>query len=471
MIEYISKNEGKTLEFKKDLSNPQKILETIIAFANTSGGTIVIGIEDKTKNLIGITDILNEEERLSNIIFDSILPHIFPEIEIRNFENREFLVVKVFPGERKPYYLKAKGTSQGTYIRLGSSNRKADKNFIEQLKIYSRNLSYDELCCYEMNYLDIDFIAIKNDFKKNNKTITNVTLKNLSIIKEENGKQFGTIAGFLMYSSKQKEISDSFPVKCIKFKGKDRTSIIIDQVEYAGNFINILEYTMKFIKNWTKLSSKIEGLKRIDIPEYPEEILRELIVNMLVHSDYSIKGINISIAIFDDRIEFNNPGMLPFGLRIEDLFHNVSRIRNKVIARIFKELNLIEQWGTGIQKITKWATSNNKIFPKFEELGTFFRATIYNTSYDNKKEKQKKMDDDQKIIIDYLQQNKSITTDKATRLIGKTKRTVRLKLKKLVDTNILIEIKKNDTDPLKHYILYPKKIINLKDKIMSLPFV
>jgi len=465
MVEFISQNEGKTLEFKRDLSNPKRILETTIAFANTSGGTIIIGIEDKTKNLIGVIDILNEEERLSNIIFDSILPHIFPEIEIRNFNDKEFLIVRVFPGERKPYYLKTKGILDGVYIRLGSSNRKADENFIEQLKLHSRNLSYDELCCYEMNYRDIDFIAIKNDFKKNNKTITKESLKNLSILKDEKGKLFGTIGGFLLYSSKQIEISNAFPVKCIKFKGKNRTSLIIDQTEYSGYFTNILEYTMKFIKNWTKLSSKIEGIKRIDIPEYPEEILRELVVNMLVHSDYSIKGMNISVAIFDDRIEFTNPGMLPFGLRPEDLFHNVSRIRNKVIARIFKELNLVEQWGTGIEKITKWATSNHKTFPKFEELGLSFRATIYNISYDNAKEIHKKMDNDQKLIVDYLKQNKFITTDKATQLIRKTKRTTRMKLKKLVETNNLIEIKRSDTDPLKKYILFPQKIITQNRKL------
>ena len=123
----LSREEGKTLEFKRDLSSVGPLLKTVIAFANTSGGTILVGVEDQTKVVKGISDPLDEEEKLANLIADNIYPRLAPNIEIVNWKNKQLLRVEVYPSPVLPHYLKKKGEESGVYIRLGSTNRQADK--------------------------------------------------------------------------------------------------------------------------------------------------------------------------------------------------------------------------------------------------------------------------------------------------------------------------------------------------------
>lgn len=123
--ELLHQEEGKTLEFKENTKSVDRIIHTIIAFANTAGGKILIGVKDKTKEVVGLRDPIEEELRLANAIADSIEPLFNPDIHVLSWRNKEFLVILV-PHSIGPYYAKSKGLKKGTYIRLGSTNRLAD---------------------------------------------------------------------------------------------------------------------------------------------------------------------------------------------------------------------------------------------------------------------------------------------------------------------------------------------------------
>jgi predicted HTH transcriptional regulator len=139
----LSKPEGKTLEFKRDLSSLKPILKTLVAFANTAGGTIIIGRSDGGK-ITGVSDVLREEERLASVIADSIPPSLMPELEVRSYEGKPLLIATV-PHWRGLFYLKAEGPEKGVYVRLGSTNRMAGDELLAELQRSLDGSTYDQM--------------------------------------------------------------------------------------------------------------------------------------------------------------------------------------------------------------------------------------------------------------------------------------------------------------------------------------
>ncbi|WP_214034448.1 RNA-binding domain-containing protein, partial [Methanospirillum sp.] len=155
-----SQPEGKTLEFKRDLSSPKNILKTIVAFANTAGGRIIIGVEDTTRTVTGIVDPFGEEERLCSLIADSIVPRLVPDVDLISIEDQTLLMVQVYPSGQRPHFLKKEGPVEGVYVRLGSTNRKADRELIAELNRSCSGISYDEMPMPELS-LDALFLDLK----------------------------------------------------------------------------------------------------------------------------------------------------------------------------------------------------------------------------------------------------------------------------------------------------------------------
>lgn len=127
LLDLLKGPEGKTLEFKRDLSSPEGILKCIVAFANTAGGIIIVGVEDGTRHVRGVRDVLAAEERLANLITDSIRPRLIPEIKVIPWRSLNVLAVQVYPSNLRPHYLERLGPEDEVYIRVGSTNRKAER--------------------------------------------------------------------------------------------------------------------------------------------------------------------------------------------------------------------------------------------------------------------------------------------------------------------------------------------------------
>src|ERR1700719_4557861 len=164
----LTQNEGKTLEFKETTKSLSGILKSVVAFANTAGGTIVIGVRDGTKELVGLTNVLQEEEKLTSAIADSIEPFLLPDIEMQTIREKEVLILHI-PHSIGPYYLKSGGPEKGVYIRFGSTNRVADSEILASLRLLAQNRSYDEL---PHPYGKLDHEAIHKAFHAVNKRPT-----------------------------------------------------------------------------------------------------------------------------------------------------------------------------------------------------------------------------------------------------------------------------------------------------------
>lgn len=446
MEEILKGHEGKTLEFKESLQSLSGIVKTIIAFANTAGGIIVIGVEDKNKKIVGVENPLAEEERLASVINDSIVPLLMPDIEIRTYRNKELIVINV-PHVTGPCYLKSAGPEKGTYVRLGSTNRVVDSETLQALKNFARNVYFDELAYVQGKTSDLDWDYIKKLFQKVDKKITMNNAQSIGLITQQGTKEYPSYGGIILFGLNRRTLFPEAIIRCARFLGDDKTTIL-DQANIEIYLPPAIDEAIKFIQRNTRLSSEIKELTRKDISQYPLIALREAIVNAVVHADYSIKGVYISIAIFDDRIEITNPGGLPFGFTIEKALEGYSRIRNRVIAKVFYHMKWIEQWGSGLHRIMKECAQKGLQEPKFEELNNQFRVTLYGT------QKSKVIFEPwQKELINYFKKKEKISTSQAALLWKVTVRTARTRLIKLIDAGLIKKIGTSLKDPHSNYIL------------------
>src|SRR5436309_8397986 len=164
LVEILKRPEGKTLEFKRDLSAPDGALRTIVAFANTAGGTLLLGVEDRTRHVRGVDEPLDLQERVANLISDTIAPRLVPEVEILPWRRTHVLAVQVHPSPTRPHYLAREGPEDGAYVRVGSTNRRADRPLVDELRRFARGEGFDEQPLPELNSEALDFRAASESF-------------------------------------------------------------------------------------------------------------------------------------------------------------------------------------------------------------------------------------------------------------------------------------------------------------------
>lgn len=374
--ELIKQPESKTLEFKRDLSSLQPIVKTVIAFANTAGGTIIVGIEDDGK-VIGIDDPFKMEEKIASTISDNVKPLIMPDIEFATVENKTLLIIKM-PHTIGPFYLKQAGYPDGVLVRLGSTNRQASPQLIDEIYRQRTKQSYDELPCLGTNEKDFDPKLVKIVFDNFEHKPTTAKLKSLGLLVKHGSQTVPSNAGIILFANEETrfhEFADA-RVSCARFAGTEKVDFI-DRVDIDGGLLTAIEEVPKFIRRNTRMAAEIKTMRRKDISEYPTEAVREALLNALMHSDYSMRGSRILVAIFSDHMDITNPGMLPLGITLEDFKNGVSSVRNKVIARVFEKMELVEQWGSGYKRIMDICTDGGYPEPKWEEFGSAVRVTFY----------------------------------------------------------------------------------------------
>ena len=380
----LRRGEGRRIEFKAAMPEGNQIAQTVIAFANGVGGELFIGIDDKTKSVNGVadSDVFKLEEKISQIVFDNCHPLIIPDITIYPYMDRNILCVKVYPSKNGPYFFKSKGKNKGTYIRVSSTNRVADEALLNELERRSRNVSFDSLPAYDVSPHDCDLDEFKIFYQeKCGRKIKKEQLKTLDLIKMERDEEHVTNAALLLASNQvKKQVFPYAKIECARFKGRT-TSVMIDQQTIDGPVFAQPEEAMKFIMRNISQGSTIDLIYRKDRWEYPLKAIREAVINAVIHRDYSILGSDIKIAVFDDLLEITSPGTLMPSVSPESLENTSSEIRNRVVAPIFKDCKLIEQWGSGFQKIYADLTDYPTISLKINEPGLSFQMQFIKTDY------------------------------------------------------------------------------------------
>jgi ATP-dependent DNA helicase RecG len=359
----ITKPESKTLEFKRDSAAPTLLMKTLVAFANTAGGRLVIGVGDD-RQIVGLKAPLDEEERLRSLIADSIAPHLIPNIELITICDTTLLIVEVFVSALRPHCLKAEGHEQGVYVRIGTSNQQADPAMIAEIGRSAEGISFDEMPIPELSKDDLDLVAVQKFFAADWR-VDEQALVTIKLLTSYQRRLVPTKGAILLFGKERAlHFSDAW-VQCGRFTGTDK-AVIFDHLDIHDHLPQAVESIMQFFSKHAGQGASL-----------PIAILREAAINALMHADYSRRGAPIRIAFFDDRIEIENPGILLAGMTLDTMRQGSSRIRNHVIARVFRELDLSRRWGSGISFIFNEADALGLPEPQIMEIGLRIRVTVY----------------------------------------------------------------------------------------------
>ena len=327
--------ENECVEYKSQLVDD--IYKEVIAFANTDGGVIYIGIDDQG-NAVGIENVDETFTRLTNGIRDAIAPDVTMFVRYV-LQNNKVIRIEVGEGSYKPYYLKGKGLKPaGVYMRQGASSVQASPEQIRRMIKDSDGDVFEEMRTLQQ---DLTFDAAAAAFKRYKVAFSEEKFITLGL-RNIHDDQYTNLALIL---------SDQCPYTTkIAVFGDAENITFKDAKEFGGSIFKQLDDSYDYLALCNRTSSSFIGLERIDKPDYPEEAIREALLNALVHRDYSFSG-SIIINVNDECMEFISIGGLLPGLSAEDIRSGISQPRNRKLAEIFHRLRLIESYGTGIRKI------------------------------------------------------------------------------------------------------------------------
>ncbi len=342
--------ESVSLEFKEKTPKYQQIIKTILGFCNNLGGKVVIGVNDDGQ-IIGLSEAEVNESMFSlqQAIYQSCTPPILPAVYAQRIQDRLLLVVEVSMGMNKPYFFTKEGMAVGTYIRVGAHTQKASPELISELQWQAKNHSLDELPVYQAKINALNNEAIAHFFEKRAPNITPTQQKDIllhyKLLVEEHTQLYPSVAGILLFGNDpQHFLSESFII-CTHFKGIMGRNVLATR-DCTGTLFQQLNDAIAFIESRLNKKFIIKKTRREEMLEIPEVALRETVINALIHRNYQIHG-PCKIAIYDDRIEIFSPGAFPGPLQTDQLELGITYIRNRVIARIFREAGLVEKLGSG----------------------------------------------------------------------------------------------------------------------------
>jgi ATP-dependent DNA helicase RecG len=441
----LKRHEDKTLEFKLNLASPDRVMATLVAFANSAGGTLVIGVEDRTRAVVGLSDPTGVEERLANFVADRIAPSLLVEISVAPWRATYLVVAEVFPSQRRPHFVRSLGTEAGTYIRIGSSNRVADEALRAEL---ARGMSttFDETAIEgSAALLDRAYARMVLGRKR---PLSDPDLVALRALDRSPSGLRATVGGYLLFR-KQTEptlMPDAW-VHAGRFTGTDRKDIA-DSKRIDGRLFELVDQSLEFLDRSLDAAITIAGAtpQHQIVRPLPSAALREAVVNAVVHADYRQQGGPIRVAVYRDRVEIENPGHLLPGLTIDDLFAGTSRLRNRMIGRVFAERGYIEQWGSGVRRMVQACRDAALPDPTIQELPGRVRVT-----FDMARIGAPDLTPREAQVLQVISAEVGISTAELAAAIGVTDRTARTLLARLVAKGVVVVIGSSPTDPQRRF--------------------
>jgi len=358
--------ESQVLEFKREYSDG--IRKTVVAFANTDGGKLIVGVNNDGV-VVGLDNPYDDMLKISNSLRDSIRPDVmvFISMIIDEIKGKQVIVINVERGTSCPYYLGNKGVRpEGVFLRQGASTVPASEAAILKMIRETSGNRYEVARSIEQN---LTFTQTAKYFSDKNIKFEESQRRTLDLIGSDNTY---TNLGFLL--------SDqcNHSIKFAAFNGSVK-EIFKERNEFTGSVLLQLENVYEAIDKYNALGSTFSGLYRIDRKDYPEEVIREVLLNAVAHREYGISASTL-VSIFDDRIEVLTVGGLIKGVTLSDIMLGVSASRNSNLANVLYRLELVEAYGTGMKKIMRNYDEYN-FKPSIELSDNAFKVSIPNINY------------------------------------------------------------------------------------------
>ena len=430
--------ESETVELKEIVVD--EIKKEIIAFANCNGGRLYIGVRDDGE-VIGLDDPDRVSLQISNMVRDAIKPDVtmFLHYETIEEKGKKIIVVDIQRGTDRPYYLAKKGMRpEGVYIRQGYSSVPATDTAIRRM---IKETDGDRFEAMRSLNQELTFEAMKKEFEIREVEFGPQQMRTLKLIDQDN-----------LYSNLGLLLSDQcvHTIKVAVFQGKDQT-IFKDRREFSGSLMKQMNDVYDYIDFRNQTRATIEKLRRIDVRDYPEIAVRESLLNLLVHRDYSFSA-SAFIRIYEDRIEFVSIGGLMPGIELEDIMEGLSVCRNQDLANVFYRLYLIEAYGTGLEKVMK-AYEGMQEKPEIQTTKNAFKIILPNvnencgvesefvrnakTDLNYATETELLLNDAEEKILEYVRSHGVITKNNVISLLEVSASTASRTLRKMVKNNLL----------------------------------
>ena len=418
--------ESEVVELKAEVVGD--ICKEVIAFANTKGGTLYIGVSNDG-SVEGVKNADQVILQLNNMIRDSIKPDVtmFVGYKTQHVGDKDIIAVTIQKGTDRPYYLGSKGLKpSGVYVRNGTSSDPATDTAIRRMIKETDGDSFESMRSLEQN---LSFEAAKKQFEKQNIPFDTAKMQTLGMISADG-----------IYSNVALLLSDQCPstIKAATFSGEDKGSFQ-DRREFGGSLFQQMEELYSYLDMRNQTKATFDGLYRIDTRDYPEDALREALLNSLVHRDYSFRASTL-VSVYADRIEFVSVGGLPSGIELDDIMLGLSVCRNPKLAAIFYRLQLIEAYGTGMPKIMN-AYTETELKPKIEVSSNAFKITLpnRNTGANHTETLVGTLKSEEKRILDFIGSHGHIVRSDVDRLLDVSQATANRILKRMVAEGLIYQ--------------------------------
>lgn len=437
LVLILEEGEGLTAEFKQSF-DPKSLANDLIALANGRGGRIFLGINDQSE-ITGV-EVTNTLRSQIQDLARNCEPKINIALEAIALQGKKIMVITVPEGENKPY-----SCSSGFYWRQGANSRKLSRDEILEFAAEEGRIKFDSQI-NENFIFPRDFDATKvSEFLKLVKVKTRLTPReivvSLGLAVRKKERLLFRNAGVLFFAKNPGMLILTSRVVCVNYRSNEKVTIL-DTKTFDGGIINNIQETVNYIKKHINAEYKITKLKREEVLQYPEEAIREAVVNALMHRDYADNSGDIVIEVFKNKLVVSNPGGLVKGLRPED-FGKTSRTRNPLIADVLLRTEYVEKLGTGIQRI-KAALAGARLPPPSFEFNSSFFVTFYDRSFpptgrlaDGLADG---LADTQEKIIKLVAQNKTISKSQMARVIGISTTAIDKNIARLKEKGILERI-------------------------------
>ncbi|MEZ4859937.1 MAG: putative DNA binding domain-containing protein [Caldilineaceae bacterium] len=365
-------------EFKERLDNSESVAGEIVAFANTDGGRLFVGVTDSGA-VIGVADPPRVERQLAQICRENILPPLIPLIETVTIDGQIILELEV-RGVHKPY--RTKGGRY--YVRVGSTKQDASPQELLRLAQRAGAYRYDEAPVPGTSEADLDWTlfaryyrAVTGEDVTTSELSAIETLRGAFILTEYGGKLCLTVAALLCFGKNPQRYLYQSRLSALRFVGDDVSETMADTQELLGPLPQLIDGAVSFALRNAATKAVIAGTREIETPQYPQAALRELIVNAVAHRDYSLEGAQIRLIMFDHRLELYSPGRLPNGMTLAHLRYYNHVARNPLIVQYLSRLGYMRDFGTGIPRVIRLMGEHNGTAPDFTLIGEEFVARLH----------------------------------------------------------------------------------------------
>ena len=423
----MSNIETNRIENKEQLN--EDFEQEVIAFLNyKDGGIIYVGVR-KDGHVVGVDNLDQTQLQIKDRIKNNIQPSTLGlfDVIVEKIENQEVIKVVISSGTEKPYYLRKKGrTPEGCYLRVGSSKERMTFEMIDNM--YAKRVK-NTLKEIESPRQELTFNQLKIYYDEQGLQLNENFLKNLDLLTSEEKYNYNA---FLLADE------NNISIKVVKYLGTDKMDLVKNQEYGYRCIITATQRVLDRLEAENTVYAKIEYKGRKEVEMIDKKALKEAVINAIVHNDYSY-GNSPIIELYSDRIEITSAGGLPQELSKTDFFRGVTAPRNKELIRVFKDVDLIENIGSGILRILKAYDKNCFIFmDNFLRVSFKYKENPFEYGQKtNQENDQKELSNIQTEIVSLISQNYKITQKEMAKILGVSREKVKYNIAILKDMNII----------------------------------